>query len=226
MYFQAVDASGRAVQSMRSVTYLQPGERRGCVGCHEPSGTTPAVRSALAARRGPSPITPGPDGTRPFCYTRLVQPVLDRHCVRCHDGTEKGDKSNLPRSGPTTLRAVPGASHKLDLSPFSAPVLTGEPLDTFTRSYESLRPFVRWYEWTGNSIGYVITRPGQCGADASRLCKILDDPTHAGQVKLTDAERRRLYVWLDGNAPFYGVYGEEALHAQQRGQTVPVPEVQ
>jgi len=31
---------------------------------------------------------------------------------------EKGDKSNLPRSGPTTLRAVPGASHKLDLSPF------------------------------------------------------------------------------------------------------------
>ena len=41
LYFQAVDAEGRAVQSMRSVTYLQPGERRGCVGCHETPGTAP-----------------------------------------------------------------------------------------------------------------------------------------------------------------------------------------
>ena len=32
LYLQAVDAEGRAVQGMRSVLYLQPGERRGCVG--------------------------------------------------------------------------------------------------------------------------------------------------------------------------------------------------
>ncbi|MEA3227355.1 MAG: hypothetical protein U9Q07_15500, partial [Planctomycetota bacterium] len=38
IYFQAVDETGRAVQSMRSVTYLQPGERRSCTGCHEPRG--------------------------------------------------------------------------------------------------------------------------------------------------------------------------------------------
>ncbi|HAZ62856.1 MAG TPA: hypothetical protein DCZ72_04495, partial [Armatimonadetes bacterium] len=33
--FQALDAEGRAVQTMRSITYLQPGEQVGCVGCHE-----------------------------------------------------------------------------------------------------------------------------------------------------------------------------------------------
>jgi len=36
-------------------------------------------------------------------------------------GAEKGDKSNLPRSGPE------GASHKLDLSPFSAPPEAEDP---------------------------------------------------------------------------------------------------
>ena len=45
LYFQAVDGSGLAVQTMRSATYLQPGERRGCIGCHEPSGTTVSAGS-------------------------------------------------------------------------------------------------------------------------------------------------------------------------------------
>ena len=46
LYFQAVDGDGRAVQTMRSVTYLQPGQRRGCVGCHERPGTVVANRDA------------------------------------------------------------------------------------------------------------------------------------------------------------------------------------
>jgi len=54
LYFQAVDEHGRAVQGMRSVVYLQPGERRSCVGCHEPPGSVPASRHAQAIRRPPS----------------------------------------------------------------------------------------------------------------------------------------------------------------------------
>jgi hypothetical protein len=118
LYFQAVDESGRAVQGMRTIVYLQPGERRGCVGCHERPGTTPAPREALAARRPPSSIQPGPDGSQPFCYPRLVQPVLERHCVRCHDGSSGPDKSPL--------------------------VLTAEPQGRFNQSYENLKPYVRW----------------------------------------------------------------------------------
>jgi hypothetical protein len=200
LYFQAVDASGRAVQTMRSVTYLQPGEQRGCVGCHEPRALTPAVRRPLALERAPSPITPGPDGTRPFSYPRLVQPVLDRHCVECHDGTDEPEKSPL--------------------------ALTGQPVGAFTKSYESLKPYVRWYEWGGASIRPIATRPGEAGADQSRLARILDDDAHRGHVQLSDADQRRVYIWLDANAPFYGTYEEDAQLAQRNGQTVPPPPVQ
>jgi len=199
LYFQAVDSEGRAVQSMRSITYLQPGERRGCVGCHEPRGATPTNLRPEALNRLPSIIAPGPDGTRPWSYPRLVQPVLDRHCLRCHDGTEGNGKSKL--------------------------VLTGEPAGEFTRSYDSLKAFARWYEWGRGIPGYV-TRPGRCGADESPLTKILDDINHAGEVNLTDADRRRLYIWLDGNVTFYGAYSENERLAQQRGEAISPPALQ
>ena len=200
LYFQAVDADGRAVQSMRSVTYLQPGERRGCVGCHEPVGAVAPARRLLALARPPSVIRPGPDGTRPFSYPRLVQPVLDRHCVRCHDGKNT--------EGP------------------KRPVLTGEPEGAFTRSYNALRPYVRWYEWGGGSISQTVTRPGRAGADASRLAGILTGPRHAERVKLSDGDRRRICIWLDGNVPFYGTYGQAEQRDQRAGKAVPTPRLQ
>jgi hypothetical protein len=118
LYFQAVDQAGRAVQGMRSVVYLQPGERRSCIGCHEPPNVVPPPRRVLAALRAPSILEPGPEGTQPFGFPRLVQPLLDDHCVRCHDGT-----------------AGPG-SH--------APVLTGELDGPFSASYVNLGPYLRW----------------------------------------------------------------------------------
>ncbi len=199
IYFQAVDARGHAVQTMRSVTYLQPGERRGCVGCHEPANTATPRRTLAALQRPPSAIVPGPDGTRPFSFVRLVQPVLDRHCVRCHDGG-------------------PEAKSKL--------VLTREPRGEFSASYEGLRPFVRWYEWGGKSIAQAVTFPGRCGADESPLLGILEDPDHKSQVNLPAAERERIVLWLDGNAPFYGVYSASDRLAQSRGEQVPCPRVQ
>jgi len=199
LYFQAIDDTGRAVQSMRSTTYLQPGERRGCVGCHEPTSATPVAQGTLALARGPSAIQPGPDGTRPMSYTRLVQPVLDKHCVRCHDGSTGTDKSPL--------------------------VLTGETKGDFSRSYDSLKAYLRWYEWGGKSISQTTTQAGRIGADESRLTKILADATHA-PVKLPNEDRLRLYVWLDGNVPFYGTYEADAQAAQKRGEAVQPPEVQ
>lgn len=198
LYFQAVDESGRAVQTMRSITYLQPGERRSCLGCHEPRRTAPANRQGLLAlQRAPSTIQPGPDGTRPFSYPRLVQPVLDNHCVQCHDGQTGNLKSYLK--------------------------LTSEPAGTFSRSYESLKKYVRWYEWGGNSIEQIVTRPGRSGADESPMLKVLTDSTHAKHVHLPDEDLQRLHIWLDGNAPFYGTYEHEQQLAQKNGLAVPPP---
>jgi hypothetical protein len=202
LYFQAVDDTGRAVQSMRSVTYLQPGERLTCVGCHEPRNRAVATRKTrpLAGRRAPSAIKPGPEGTRPFSFQRLVQPVLDKHCVGCHDGKPGADNSEI--------------------------ALTGEPAEQFTKSYQNLKPFVRWYEWGGASIEPIVTRPGRIGADESPLTKVLADAVHAPRLKLDDDELRRLYLWLDGNAPFYGAYDIETRLAQKDGHLVPPPALQ
>jgi hypothetical protein len=199
LYFQAVDGAGRAVQGMRTLTYLQPGERRGCVGCHEPSGAAPPRRMTLALGRRPSRLEPGPDGTQPISYPRLIQPVLDQSCVACHDGSPGEGRSDL--------------------------ALTGEVAGQFTRSYEGLRPFVRVYEWSGNSIHQTVTIPGRMPADESPLTAILDDETHRG-IDFTAIDRQRLYLWLDANAPFYGTYSQREQLAQQQGEVVAVPELQ
>ena len=198
LVFQAVDGDGRAVQGMRSVAYLQPGERRSCVGCHEPGAATPSTSVPLAARRGASAIEPGPDGSRPWNYMRLVQPILERHCVRCHDG---GDDA-----------AAPGLSH--------------HPKDEFVASYVGLEPYVRWYEWGEKSIRPLVTRPGEMASDVSPLTAVLKDATHAPQLALTDEELRRIYLWLDGNAAFYGSYSVSKRLAQRNGEAVPVPTLQ
>jgi hypothetical protein len=201
LYFQALDEEGRAVQTMRSVTYLQPGEQRSCLGCHEPRHAAPVNRRALLAlRRPPSRIEPGPEGTRPFSYPLLVQPVLNRHCVSCHDGRAGQLKSRL--------------------------VLTGQIEEQFTKSYQSLRKYVRWYEWGGSTITEVATKPGRIGSDESSLLNVLQDQIHSKHVRLSQDDKLRLYIWLDGNAPFYGTYQEDSQFAQRTGQAVPPPRVQ
>ena len=133
-------------------------------------------------------------------FPRLVQPLLDRHCVTCHDG---GD-------GPRHSRLV----------------LTGEIAGPFTKSYESLRPCVRWYEWGGETIHPTVTRPGHCGADESPLVGILHDANHRPDVELPDGDLRRLYLWLDANAPFYGTYEDGERRSQLAGDAVAPPRLQ
>ena len=91
MFFQALDANGLAIQSMRSATYLHEGERLICAGCHEPKDRAVAAWRPvpLALRREPSKLQPDVDGSNPFSYPRLVQPVLDRNCVECHNKNPK-----------------------------------------------------------------------------------------------------------------------------------------
>jgi hypothetical protein len=95
LFFQALDEKGVAVQTMRSLTYLQPGQMLSCIGCHESREAAPRVaRPVLAARRAPSLITRGPEGSWPLRYEQLVQPVLDRLCVRCHSPQSSGPQAS------------------------------------------------------------------------------------------------------------------------------------
>lgn len=200
IYFQAVDESGRAVQTMRSLTYLQPGESRGCIGCHEQISTVQANAEgrSIASQRAPSEIEPGPEATRPFSYPLFVQPILDRNCVCCHDGK---DGSNVP-------------------------ALTGAPEGEFSQSYVQLKPYLRWYEWLPDvTYRNISTLPGECGADICPLSKILNNKTHT-QHPLSEEDRRALDLWMDFNVPFYGVYEADEQAKQRAGEAVPIPTLQ
>jgi cytochrome c553 len=194
--FQALDERGMAVQTMRSLTYLQPGEQATCIGCHEHRTTTPAGRNtALAGQRPPATITPGPDGSKPFSYAILVQPVLDQHCVRCHrPGEAKGG---------------------IDL--------TGTPAGEFTTSYVALARRVPFSEWKGSpqANSEPLTHPDLFGARASKLMALLLKGHE--DVKLSDAEIERLATWMDANALFYGTFDPDDQKRQQRGERIAGP---
>ncbi len=201
--FQALDELGRAVQMMRSVTYLQPGENVGCIGCHEPRNSSPPLGPLpLALRRGPSPIAPGPEGSNPLCYPRLVQPVLDRHCVRCHNREKPEGKV----------------------------VLTGDPQGRYSVSYLALVPRVSYSAWGGRPGDFrkvnsePLTQPDFFGARGSPLMRLLL-AGHEG-VSLDREEIERLATWMDANALFYGTFNPEDQRRQQRGERIAGPAIE
>jgi hypothetical protein len=212
--FQALDENGFAYQTMRSTTYVQPGERTACVGCHEHRMSSPLAdfNVPLAVRRPPSRIQPGEFGGRPFSYMEVVQPVLDRHCIRCHNA-EKFD-------GGVDLTGAPESG--FSKSYWS---LCGKDADWRKRvgnleaTYQDLVP--RY--WMRNQIQQ--TPPGgKIGALGSRLMAMLRDGHE--DVQMDAADLRRLALWIDMNAIFYGVYDADEQAKQFRGETVAMPDIQ
>jgi hypothetical protein len=193
LYFQALDENGLAVQSMRSSTWVQPGEHLLCHGCHEPRNQAPQkLRPAMALSRPPSIPQADVEGTRPFSYPLLVQPVLDRNCVECH---QKEDKA--PPLDRTVVLSKLGHG--------STPVF---------RSYDTLiHEFAFW-----RYGDHYRTIPGNFGARASKLYQLLKAGHY--DVELTKEEMHRITVWLDSLSNFYGVYEKEAGEAQLRGEIV------
>lgn len=86
LYFVALDQRGLAVKRMQSYVTLMPGETIACVGCHEPrTHTTAALAPPAALSRRPNRIEPVAGVPEVLDYPRDIQPILDRHCVGCHN---------------------------------------------------------------------------------------------------------------------------------------------
>ena len=197
--FQALDERGQAMQIMRSITYLQPGETISCVGCHEARlMAPPSSLKTIALRRPPSRIEPGPNGSNPLSYPLLVQPVLDKHCVKCHGGDTPAGPEGCPI------------------------VLTGEAEGHYSKSYNMLAkrvPFTAWGGLAQNSEP--VTPPDRFGARASQLMKMLLGGHH--EVRLDSADLDRLITWMDANALFYGTFDPEDQARQLRGERIQGP---
>jgi hypothetical protein len=180
VYFQALDDRYMELQRMRTFVNLMPGENRSCIGCHEPRGHAPPAKRPLALREGPHDPAPQPGdaGPRVVHYPLDVQPVLDKHCVRCHGGPE-------PKAG-------------LDL--------TGEMTTLFSRSYENLirKKLVNNIDVDPRSAYIPAEPPLTFGSHKSKM--ILQLLKGHNDVRLSQVEFVRLVTWIDSNAPYYGNY--------------------
>ena len=180
LYFQALDGNFMELQRMRTFVNLMPGERRSCVGCHEPRTLTPSPAAVAAIRQPARELTAQPGETVPRMvhYPLDVQPTFDKHCVNCHNS-----------------RRTDG---KLDLS--------GEMTTLFSKSYESLiqKRLINHIDSDPRDNFIAAEPPLRFGSHRSKLVEVILQGHY--DCKLSREEFVRLVTWIDANAPYYGTY--------------------
>ena len=175
VYFQILDENYMELRRMRSFISFQPGEVRGCVGCHETraeAGAIPAV--PMASAKEPLDPVPPPWGDVPISFLRDVQPVFDRHCVRCHSGAKPA--GGLDFSGGLTAR--------------------------HNRAYDTI---LEHKLIARSNVGddARITLPLEFGSHRSRLVEVLRSGPCSQRAKLSKEDWYRLVTWIDANGPYH-----------------------
>ncbi|UCD53563.1 MAG: SUMF1/EgtB/PvdO family nonheme iron enzyme [Phycisphaerales bacterium] len=198
---QPLDAEGKAIQLMRSWLTVMPGERLSCVGCHESPADAAPGKLAQAARQPVQSIEPWYGPARGFDFAREVQPVLNKHCVSCHDG-RAGRPDLRPEDLVPDYRGRRLAKLGIDrLHPQMRKDTDGYV--KYTPAYDALLPFVRR---VGIEDDVNMLVPGEYHADTSPLVQILR-AGHQG-VTLDSEAWDRIVTWIDLNAPCHGTWGD------------------
>ncbi|MCX6875557.1 MAG: hypothetical protein NTW21_17385 [Verrucomicrobia bacterium] len=189
LYFQLLDEQGMAVHSMRSATYVHPGEQMTCFGCHEDKWQTGSTYSQSAAlKRPPSKLAPEvASGAMPFNFYQLVKiPVFDKKCVGCHQKHPKAPDMSYQSLARNDLAfSYPGEHKALSML----------------------------------GVGGSRTTPGRFGARASGIMRALSTRPQHQDLQLSADEWRRLTLWLDLNSNEIGWIGNDRgqLAAQKAG---------
>ena len=187
------------IQTMRSGTVLQSGENVVCVGCHEDrtaaAGNTPNAAVTIAAQKEPQRPADWYGPARNFSFMAEVQPVLNRHCVECHDyGKSAGEKLNL---APDRDLVFNTAYVELWLSDKIA-CIGGGPAELLDAGF--------WGSRASKMIDE-LTRP-----------QIREHAEAGFPDRLTREDFDRLITWLDLNAVYYPCY-ESAYPESRTGRT-------
>jgi hypothetical protein len=200
IFFQVLDENFMEVQRERTYINYRPGEIRSCIGCHEKIKDAPhSLPGKLIALNRP-PSKPGPQpgeisGARPLHYPTDVQPILDKHCIRCHSGDESAADMDL----------------------------TGKLTYEFSRSYENLleHDLLQTIDEDTVKFGEYMP-PYSLGSHVSKLIKTLLKGHN--DVKLSQEEMIKLTTWVDSNAQYYGTwYGRKELEHRNHPNFRPKP---
>ncbi|MCX7824622.1 MAG: hypothetical protein N2689_03595 [Verrucomicrobiae bacterium] len=201
VYFQLLDERGRMVQTMRSWTTLQPGENQSCVGCHEHKNSAPpASRRTLAFKAGPETLRPFYGPPRGFSFAKEIQPILDRHCVRCHDG------GTLDLTAAEVLDTT--AKRRWSRAYVSLTHAIQTPPGGFLPDRRDLRgnPDHPLVNWVSAQSPPPMLPPYPAGSNRSKLIEMLDRGHN--DVKLSREAMDKLAAWMDLGVPFCGDYIE------------------
>ncbi len=210
LYFQMIDADGHVVQSMRSWSTLMPGENQSCIGCHENKNTTGPVDYKLTAamKAGARPLEPFYGPPRGFSFPKEIQPILDRHCIKCHNDPAKSRVAN-GRKSETPPPATDKDGKKKAFSLLSDATKKSRGGRAFSDSYVNLtlggRPdsIVNWLNV--QSIPPMLP-PYFAGSAKSKLMTMLREGHN--KVKLSPEELEKIACWLDLLIPYCGDYME------------------
>ncbi|HNX35348.1 MAG TPA: hypothetical protein PKM57_12015 [Kiritimatiellia bacterium] len=200
-YFMLLDAKGRMVQTMRSWTSLQPGENASCVGCHESKNSVPlaTARPTLALAAGARPLAPVSGPRRGFSFLKEIQPILDAHCVTCHDGKD-------PKKPDLTATVVTDAAAKRRWTRSYLALTHARPDHTEEQTRWRGDPAHKVLNWVSSASAPQIQKPLSAGSNASGLFAGMLDKGHC--KTLTPDAAACLAMWVDLGVPFCGDYTE------------------
>jgi len=168
LFFVAMDSDNNSVKRMQSFVSVMPGENTSCIGCHEERGRAPINSGELGrpkALKG-APYKPVPVEGVPqiFDYPRDIQPILDKHCVKCH-GYDK-------RKGGV--------------------ILTGDRGPIFSHSYVTLT--MRQQIADGRNLAKSNYPPRTLGAAASKLTNKINGKHHKVKLSAHEQNMIRYWI--------------------------------
>lgn len=227
IYFLALDQEGRAVQRMRTFTHLMPGEVQGCVGCHaDRNSVSPLTARPLPVARPPQELREPAWGVKGFSYAEVVQGVFDRHCITCHNEREQPGDVDLTGDLTDFFNVSYDVLCRTGTQGETRWDQHGSPSGAEYDHVRGMSPYVEWI-WTINGAGHntLEIQPRRWGSPASKLAEIIRSghPDKEGQprVSVPDEDRRRVYLWMDLNIPYYGTSSSD--HKEQLGSRRMMP---
>jgi len=233
IFFQVLDENYLAVQTERTFVNYMPGETRSCIGCHETPDDPPRSDSVSPIALGRKPSLPGPQpgeasGRRPLHYPTDVQPVLDRHCVKCHNATDK--KGGLDLTGRMTTFFCASYENLITerrngrqdrREPGLVPTIGENHPKTGNVRYLPAKSL-----GSHNSLLIAMLAPEKVrlAGDKARLQRLAKLAEQHKKLKLTPEELLRISNWVDTNAQYYGsYYGRRNLKDKGHPNFRPVP---